>query len=352
MKTAVRLASWFGLAIAAFYIYTLWKIFEKAGKPGWAAIIPIYNLIVLLEIVGRPIWWVVLFLIPVVSFIISIIVAMDLSKSFGHGALYGLGLAFLGFIFGPILAFRRRHLSRPIGASASLTVLPRSHVSMLERQPRCDIHRGTDISGGGQSSLGCERRSNEALAGVAHDYELLFIDDDSQDGSEEICEELSKRLPGTHRGPKRRAGPCHRRNPRHLGLVWRYRRRDGRRPFPSSERHPEHDRTTAERRKRFRARLTLRRRRLDRRRAESVPKAELGHSLTARAAALPAQGSNERVLCISTGRHARPESPFPNRLQDRARDLRQRRVPTIRASCRFTSRSGNTAKASSRSRSS
>jgi hypothetical protein len=94
-----------GLAIAAFYIYTLWKIFEKAGKPGWAAIIPIYNLIVLLEIVGRPIWWVVLFLIPVVSFIISIIVAMDLSKSFGHGALYGLGLAFLSFIFGPILAF-------------------------------------------------------------------------------------------------------------------------------------------------------------------------------------------------------------------------------------------------------
>jgi len=94
-----------GLAIAAFYIYTLWKIFEKAGKPGWAAIIPIYNLIVLLEIVGRPIWWVILFLIPVVSFIISIIVAMDLSKSFGHGALYGLGLAFLGFIFGPILAF-------------------------------------------------------------------------------------------------------------------------------------------------------------------------------------------------------------------------------------------------------
>ena len=93
------------VAIAAFYIYVVWKIFEKAGKPGWAAIIPIYNVIVLLEIVGRPIWWVILFIIPVVSFIISIIVAIDLSKSFGHGALYGFGLAFLGFIFGPILAF-------------------------------------------------------------------------------------------------------------------------------------------------------------------------------------------------------------------------------------------------------
>jgi len=95
----------FWLAIAVFYIYVAWKIFEKAGKPGWAAIIPIYNVIVVLEIVGRPIWWVLLFLIPVVSFVVSIIVAIDLSKSFGHGPLYGFGLAFLGFIFGPILAF-------------------------------------------------------------------------------------------------------------------------------------------------------------------------------------------------------------------------------------------------------
>jgi len=93
------------LAIAAFYLYVLWRIFEKAGKPGWAAIIPIYNLIVLLEIVGRPIWWLVLFIIPVVGFVIGIIVSIDLSKSFGHGTLYGLGLALFGFIFGPILAF-------------------------------------------------------------------------------------------------------------------------------------------------------------------------------------------------------------------------------------------------------
>ncbi|MGB8332455.1 MAG: DUF5684 domain-containing protein [Polyangiales bacterium] len=95
----------FGLAIAAFYIYSLWKVFEKAGKPGWAAIIPIYNVVVMLEIVGRPIWWVFLFLIPVVSFVVMIIVSIDMSKSFGHGALYGFGLAFLSFIFLPVLAF-------------------------------------------------------------------------------------------------------------------------------------------------------------------------------------------------------------------------------------------------------
>ncbi len=55
------------LAVAVVMIIGWWKIFEKAGKPGWAAIVPIYNIIVLCEIVGRPAWWVVLFLIPCVN---------------------------------------------------------------------------------------------------------------------------------------------------------------------------------------------------------------------------------------------------------------------------------------------
>lgn len=93
------------LVVLAFYIVVAWKIFEKAGRPGWAAIIPIYNAIVVLEIVGRPIWWIFLLLIPVVGFVVTIIVAIDLAKSFGHGALYGFGLAFFSFVFGPILAF-------------------------------------------------------------------------------------------------------------------------------------------------------------------------------------------------------------------------------------------------------
>ena len=72
----------------AFFVVTvigLWNVFEKAGKPGWAAIIPIYNIIVLLEIVGKPAWWVILFFIPLVNFIMWIIVANQLSLSFGQG---------------------------------------------------------------------------------------------------------------------------------------------------------------------------------------------------------------------------------------------------------------------------
>ncbi|MDC0271096.1 DUF5684 domain-containing protein, partial [Akkermansiaceae bacterium] len=83
----------------------IWKIFTKAGKPGWASIIPIYNVIVLLEIIGKPVWWIVLFLIPFVNIIISIITTNEVSKSFGRGAGTTVGLIFLPFIFYPVLAF-------------------------------------------------------------------------------------------------------------------------------------------------------------------------------------------------------------------------------------------------------
>jgi hypothetical protein len=93
------------LALVVGIIAGIWKVFVKAGKPGWGAIIPIYNGILLLEIVGRPIWWILLFLIPGVNFVVAIIVSMDVAKSFGKGAGFGIGLAFLGFIFYPILGF-------------------------------------------------------------------------------------------------------------------------------------------------------------------------------------------------------------------------------------------------------
>lgn len=93
------------LAIMVFGFAGLWKVFVKAGKPGWAAIVPIYNIIVLLEITGKPIWWIVLMLIPFVNFIILIIVMIDLAKSFGKSTGFGIGCALLGFIFIPILGF-------------------------------------------------------------------------------------------------------------------------------------------------------------------------------------------------------------------------------------------------------
>lgn len=93
------------LALIVLMIAAMWKIFTKAGEPGWAAIVPIYNIIVWLKIAGRPAWWVVLMLIPFVNVVVAIIASIDFAKAFGKGAGFGLGLAFLPFIFYPILAW-------------------------------------------------------------------------------------------------------------------------------------------------------------------------------------------------------------------------------------------------------
>ena len=93
------------LAIAVLMIASMWKVFQKAGEPGWAAIVPIYNFIVLLKIAGKPAWWVVLMFVPFVNFVILIISVLALAKNFGKGAGFGLGLVFLAPIFYPMLAF-------------------------------------------------------------------------------------------------------------------------------------------------------------------------------------------------------------------------------------------------------
>ena len=93
------------LAFIALMIASAWKVYTKAGQPGWAAIIPIYNVIVLLKIVGKPWWWILGFLIPFVNFVVMILIAVSLAKVFGKGGGFAVGLILLSFIFYPILAF-------------------------------------------------------------------------------------------------------------------------------------------------------------------------------------------------------------------------------------------------------
>ena len=94
-----------GLAVTVLIIAGFWKVFTKAGEPGWASIIPIYNIFVLMRIVGRPAWWVILFIIPFVGFITWIIASMDVAKSFGKGMGFAIGLMVLPMIFYPVLGF-------------------------------------------------------------------------------------------------------------------------------------------------------------------------------------------------------------------------------------------------------
>lgn len=95
------------LAFAFFIavIAGMWRVFEKAGQPGWGCLVPIYNVYLLTQIAGRPGWWLLLFFIPLVNLLVSIVVTLDIARKFGQGVGFALGLLFLGFIFYPILGF-------------------------------------------------------------------------------------------------------------------------------------------------------------------------------------------------------------------------------------------------------
>ncbi|HNR42855.1 MAG TPA: DUF5684 domain-containing protein [Bacteroidales bacterium] len=104
------------LAVVVLTIVSVWKIYAKAGKPGWACLIPVYNLLVLLEIVGKPWWWLFLFLIPVVNIVFGIWVTNLLSKSFGKNEGFTIGLLLLPFIFYPVLGLGDAKYAGPAGA--------------------------------------------------------------------------------------------------------------------------------------------------------------------------------------------------------------------------------------------
>jgi len=95
----------FTIMVSVIEIVGAWFMFQKAGEPGWAAIIPIYNYLIGIKIAGKPWWYILLMLIPIVNLVIYIIILNGLSKSFGKGTGFTVGLFFFRFIFIPILGF-------------------------------------------------------------------------------------------------------------------------------------------------------------------------------------------------------------------------------------------------------
>lgn len=106
----------FWLALAVLMIASAWKVFVKAGQPGWAAIIPFYNIIVLLQIVGRPLWWLLLMFIPLVNIVAAILIYIGLAKSFGQGTGFAIGLLLLAPVFWPVLGFGSATYTGPAAA--------------------------------------------------------------------------------------------------------------------------------------------------------------------------------------------------------------------------------------------
>lgn len=110
----------FYILFIALAIVAAWKIFAKAGEAGWKAIIPFYNLYILLKIVGRPGWWLILYFIPFINLVISLVVAIDLAKSFGKSDVFGVvGLWLFSIIGHLMLAFGSAEYKGPSVAPAA-----------------------------------------------------------------------------------------------------------------------------------------------------------------------------------------------------------------------------------------
>lgn len=95
---------WLALMVTGFTLAGMWLTFEKARQPGWAAIIPIYNLIVLARVAGAPMWTVLLYFVPILNVFAALAHALRVARHFGKSPLFGLGLFAFGFVFWPVLS--------------------------------------------------------------------------------------------------------------------------------------------------------------------------------------------------------------------------------------------------------
>jgi hypothetical protein len=99
------LSAFLFIGLAVFVIASIWKVYDKAGEPGWSVLIPIYGQIVMARIGGKSAWWVLALFLPGIGIIAAVVLAVGVAERFEKTALFGLGLAFLPFLFYPMLAY-------------------------------------------------------------------------------------------------------------------------------------------------------------------------------------------------------------------------------------------------------
>jgi hypothetical protein len=124
------------LALVVLIIAGFWKMFEKAAQPGWAAIIPIYNTYIMCKIGGKPGWWVLLMLIPIVNIVFAVWLANMISKSFGKDEGFTVGLVLLGFVFYPILGFGKATYLGPYGDPVAFQAARNPKFDFDQSQPQ------------------------------------------------------------------------------------------------------------------------------------------------------------------------------------------------------------------------
>lgn len=120
----------FFLIVQLLHFVSTWKLYRKAGRKSWEALIPIYNGVVLMRIIRRPRWWVILLFLPVVNLILFPVVWVETVRSFGKSttadtiwAVITLGgyITYLNY-FGTDLTYRSdRSLKAPTKAGDTVS---------------------------------------------------------------------------------------------------------------------------------------------------------------------------------------------------------------------------------------
>jgi hypothetical protein len=123
------------LALSIFIIVAHWKVYEKAGQPGWACIVPFYNIYIMTKIAGKPGWWLLMMFIPVVNIIFIVWLTNMISKSFGKDEGFTIGLLLLGIIFWPILGFGDAVYLGPYGDPEAFQARQNPHFDFDKNKP-------------------------------------------------------------------------------------------------------------------------------------------------------------------------------------------------------------------------
>jgi signal peptidase I len=125
--------------IAAVFLILIsagvWKLFVKAGRKGWEAIIPIYNWYIIIKLTGKPVWWLLWFLIPGINVLVCIGLLIDFVKSFGKFTFRSqAAVVLLPFIYLPLWGFDKKTVY--LGRSASYPFREKYRESLKKSQAR------------------------------------------------------------------------------------------------------------------------------------------------------------------------------------------------------------------------
>lgn len=121
--------------IIVLQIVSMWKVFKKFGKPGWAAIVPGYNMYVLCEIAGKEWWYLLLFLVPVVQIYAMYVIYDGVAKKFGKSAGFAVGMILVPFVFWLILAFSKSSVVIPSAQTNEVSSMPADNTTQSAGMP-------------------------------------------------------------------------------------------------------------------------------------------------------------------------------------------------------------------------